>query len=362
MIKVFDTRHISDNPWRFVHIHSLLPELETDYFTYTEDATEAELMFVLPGHSNEEIVHQISTLKETGFRGAVLLLTIFHTDESDHYVHINKVWNKDFYTNVITTNHNDKVHIFLDWLLLRQQLYFKEFTGQDLLQGRMHTFDCEPSLFELESILEKKTDAKRFLAPMRIYGDLPRSQFRKKLQEKLKDRDGLVSDHENGVYFEAQGFHCRAEYLETGDNNYASGTWMPIHNKYYQETYASLYIETITYQNRVKGITEKTWDPIVKGHYVLPFGYRGMIEDLKKVYGLKLPKWIDYSYDKLSDWERFDAYMESVDKFLALDMDFIKTKWEEEKHNILQYNKDRLLNLPFPKAGPKVLEWFNAKQ
>ena len=50
--------------------------------------------------------------------------------------------------------------------------------------------------------------------------------------------------------------------------------------------------------------TEKTFTPMCKGHFVLPFGTPGTIAHLKSEYGFEFPHWIDYGYDNLPDVER----------------------------------------------------------
>ena len=108
----------------------------------------------------------------------------------------------------------------------------------------------------------------------------------------------------------------------------------PIASRYFNQSAVSVYAETVcTEKTGVHVISEKTFIPLVRGHYILPFGYRGLIDDLK-LYDFKFPDWIDYSYDKIFNNEkRLEAYLESVKKIRAL-------SYEE-----LTYNANRDIEL-----------------
>lgn len=140
--------------------------------------------------------------------------------------------------------------------------------------------------------------------------------------------------------------------------------WWPANNAYYNSTTVSIYIETITYGTAIKSITEKTWDPLIKGHFILPFGYHGMIKDLKDRYNFKFPEWIDYSYDNYdNDLERWFKYTESVKKLFstksAKDLFELKIKDKDILiYNRQQFFRRKYLNTP-SNAVKKYLELNN---
>jgi hypothetical protein len=75
----------------------------------------------------------------------------------------------------------------------------------------------------------------------------------------------------------------------------------PPHNDYYDTSAISIYVETLIYheEHKTTCITEKTFTPMCKGHFVLPFGTPGTIDHLKLEYGFEFPEWLDYKYDNL---------------------------------------------------------------
>jgi hypothetical protein len=91
-------------------------------------------------------------------------------------------------------------------------------------------------------------------------------------------------------------------------------------------------------------ITEKTWDPLIKRHFILPFGYPGMIGQLTQDYGVLLPDFIDYSYDSIPDVEeRFAAYLTSVDRFLSLSVEELSALVNEHQE-LLDHNRSIFFN------------------
>lgn len=134
--------------------------------------------------------------------------------------------------------------------------------------------------------------------------------------------------------------------------------WWPMNNAYYNSTAVSIYIETITYGNGVKSITEKTWDSLIKGHFILPFGYCGMINDLKSIYNFKFPNWIDYSYDACeNDLERWFKYTESVKTLLTTSAkDLFELKIKDKK--ILKWNRNRFFKLRYRNVPSTIIKKY----
>jgi hypothetical protein len=109
---------------------------------------------------------------------------------------------------------------------------------------------------------------------------------------------------------------------------------------------------------KYKTITEKTWDPLIKGHFILPFGYQGLINDIQS-YGFWLPNWIDYSYDNIyDDTERFTAYRHSVEKVLRMSIDDLREKFNNSLDKL--YNNRMIFwNRPYDNLYLKVQKYFN---
>lgn len=360
-IKIYDVRDRMPNAWHSVRHHQLPFDVEPEWFEYTSDKQEADIMVVIPNTDPDGAHHQMSCLEQEGYTGRVLLVNFFHTDESTYLVRLVKQWNDyGFKTTAAHTNMHNPNFIRHDFLHERNKIYFryKEF-GEDILSRRLWIGEAKETMFDLGKIEFHKPNY--YIAPMRIYPGIRRSFYRQRLKDFLTQHKnkGIVTDHEAGIFLDPQEDQPPESlfYQKNDSGSIGAGTWMPIHNKYYRTSVASIYVETLTEEYSVRCITEKTWDPIVKGHFILPFGYKGMISDIKD-FGYKLPDFIDYSYDSLSDWERFDGYLKSVEAFLSIPKKQLRSL-AYNNIKILEYNRNRILTQPLEKLGPKVRQWLD---
>ena len=94
-------------------------------------------------------------------------------------------------------------------------------------------------------------------------------------------------------------------------------------------------------------VTEKTFDALIRGNFILPFAYPGLIKDLTDVYGFQFPNWIDYSYDSIYDDEaRFIAYTESFKKLDQFTAEEMYTLCVRDLH-ILEHNRAIFFSRPY---------------
>ena len=115
--------------------------------------------------------------------------------------------------------------------------------------------------------------------------------------------------------------------------------YCPPHNEYYKNTFISIYGETIEYGTSIT-VTEKTFDPLIKGHFILPFSTSGFIQNLKERYNFKFPDFIDYTYDKIiDDHLRYQTYEAEVKRLLALDLDIWKQNWSDNFDQVIRHNQ-----------------------
>jgi hypothetical protein len=103
-------------------------------------------------------------------------------------------------------------------------------------------------------------------------------------------------------------------------------------------------------------VTEKTLDPLLKGHFVLPFANAGFVKYVKSQ-GWRLPDFIDYSYDSIDDNNlRFVSYCEELDRLLNLSMDKWRQHWVDNL-DILHYNRNQLYERDYDRVDlEKLLE------
>jgi len=268
---------------------------------------------------------------------------------------------------VVDTNLKNTEEVAYNFLWNRQKAYFVDYDKFDLV-NRLWTQLATKKMYELRPIpnfeLGMPTDMKKFLMPGRTTFDrgAVRVGFRLRLKEVAKITDDSFysdwnPDNPMLLWPEERLFDTQTELFD----NFAG--WWPIANEYYIKSFVSVYVETITYTNNniSNVITEKTLDPLIKGHFILPFGYAGLIEDIKN-FGFKLPTWIDYSYDKILDVEkRFDAYLESFSKVRNLDLSKFIEYHNRDRIDILEYNRNLFFTKPYDSLYEKLKIRLNQK-
>ena len=273
---------------------------------------------------------------------AVLLMLVFATDDSQTQPQQLERYINDYYDFV----HCDKilVHtdpcadsgVFYDLLLRRTQaLMFEQ--RWDLLG--LHW--CEHSstkMFELADLITGEL-THTVLSPTRVYpNSSPRMQYRQQLLALLAD-----SVHSNttgkGVIPAQETTPELAEILATRTQS----LWQPVHNSVYQTSLVSAYVES-TVHGPTLAVTEKTWDPLVKGHFTLPFAPQGYIEHLRRL-GVQFAPFIDYSYDLITDHQRrWELYSKQVQQCANLSL----AQAQELKHlhrDILEHNRELVRTL-----------------
>ena len=173
-----------------------------------------------------------------------------------------------------------------------------------------------------------------------------RDFLRMELADLLKNWPGYLGELASGYALIGNS----TDHLYQTISAYESFGWFPIHNAYYDHSIISIYIETITFVRRtdssVRVITEKTLEPLIRGHFILPFGYQGLIEDIKS-YGFQLPDWIDYKYDIYeSDLERWFKYNKEVRRVLNLGDKKLRQLKARDKE-ILKHNRELFFELGY---------------
>ena len=236
------------------------------------------------------------------------------------------------------TNHNPHTATtgqHCDLLWNRAKAYYTEFS--DELRGLWWAQNSGRRMFDLDPILERKQSDTVCLAPFRIYQDAlinlaPRMLLRDRLKTTVWGNRRVI--HSGSEFIPSQQNSKQLE-MERGGN---SSIWHPIHNDIYNKTFFSAYIETLTGTGVTRSITEKTWDPLIKGHFVLPFGYKGITDDLRNR-GFKLPDFIDYSYDlEHNRQDRWELYERELHRLINLD------NWSElysENRELLEHNRQQ---------------------
>jgi len=373
-------------------------DIEPTKFIKTTDFSEANVIPMKWRGNNQENENQIKLLKQYNYNNNQLLLfmNLWHVDSLNSFFMKNEynVYDASILRNFrnelgpnckIAFAHTlknytfEKDLLFYDILWNRQKAYFTEYDLYNL-QYRLWTNIASKKCFHLNPIQKQNDNMRKFLCPNRIYYmdeliEHPRMYFRKHLKEFLDSytNDGYTSNPMKNQILEPEedGLIEKMKRKES----VGGGEWLPVANYYYERSYFSVFVETLsvtshwfTYYKELQGwnpnhehsrtITEKTWDAIIKGHFILPFGYQGLIEDIKS-YGFILPDFIDYSYDEEhNDFIRFEKFLTSLKKLLEIDLSQWQNIYLQYKH-ILDHNRQLFYDRPYDSLYEKVLPFFD---
>ncbi len=121
-----------------------------------------------------------------------------------------------------------------------------------------------------------------------------------------------------------------------------------VHKQYYESSYISIYGETVEHGGIYD--SEKTLIPMLQGHFILPFAESGII-DVLKIKGLEFPSFIDYNYDKESNYDkRLIAWEKEIHRLLSIP----ENQWHElycQNIDIHHFNRKLLFQREYQPIG-----------
>lgn len=350
-------------------------DLEKNRWVYTDDLRTSEIVPLHFRVYGGEIEEQYENLLQLGYSDQwLLILDIFHMDENSsdpyHYQDALKFYKDKNIEKIIIVSTNsaftyDNIpYLYYDHMFNRQKAYMTTF-DESLIKDRIYSYTASKTCYELDDIKHNFNSDKIYLCPNRIYDwDHQRFYYRKELRDYLKsftDIQGYISDPTNNIILEPQE-QSLLKFMEDSDYG-GGGTWFPIKNTYYQDTWFSVYVESISTNKDdtifklydYNGLTEKTFDPLIKGHFILPFGYQGLIADIQK-YGFMLPNFIDYSYDSITNnQDRFSAFLQSLKKLLSFTPEYWTTLYNKNI-TMLKHNRQLFYDRSYDSLYDKVLK------
>lgn len=197
-----------------------------------------------------------------------------------------------------------------DFMWNRFKLYYSQPVPWDKLV--LHHY-AGPDRYTVPDLDFSAQRSKKFLSMCgREYG------WRKNLFEALIGRtDGYVSCRSRGITIEPEDIR---------------GAFSPVPGRYYLDCYLSIYVESNCVRNDLIHITEKTYEPLLKGHFILPFSNPGTVAQLKE-YGFRFPDFIDYSFDEQTDTsQRFNMLMIEFERLMK---ENLQKRYIENKELIL---------------------------
>lgn len=311
--------------------------LEPDKFTFTHDINNCDVIPVAAEDPEKETtgnngqVFYPSDLKNIiGEKTDKLVVRMMHTHTSEEivpgllYERNYNSW-KHIAPNFVTVNTDYNAEIYsngrgvcYDFLWNRQKAYYYEYDKYIKGKKLLWSWEATSEMYQLNNIQEMtiNDNSRKFLCANRVTSEglgrqRPRQIYRLLFLNYLRPPvecnpcDAYYSDWLNSQCQQILSSQEKG-ILENDGSNF--GGWWPVENEYFNNTVISAYVETIVGKTFSKTITEKTLEPLLKGHFILPFGYTGIVKDITN-YGFLLPDWIDYSYDTETDeLKRFYLY------------------------------------------------------
>jgi hypothetical protein len=292
-----------------------------------------------------------------------LQLNIWHIWENMHEFYNSHPENGLIISPTKSAN-TDTAWLWSDWCLNLEKSYYHGYPYSPGVQLQYYpsTWDSCGSHYiqgsyvqpSIES-LDKKT--KIFINPGRTY-NLPGQRVRKYREKIFLDlfkNFSNVGHFGNTHYDPTLWMHAQHVFPDQTNINKLmrhkpvqdvhGGKDGPIHNAYYRDTYISVFAETIEFGNSY-GVTEKTLEPLIHGHFILPFSNAHFLPHVLDM-GFQLPDFIDYSYDLIEDDERrWQAHCEESHRLLSQSQSWWQQQWETNV-GLLQHNQRVLHHAPY---------------
>jgi hypothetical protein len=261
-----------------------------------------------------------------------------HEDQINHWIsNIDGSCHDIVITNATDINLSDPRIVFYDFLFNRTKAYYSDFNWNN----ETNLWYYYPSGYQIANQFTAETKNKIFVAPNNSRKG--ERKYRSLLVNELIDNYsalGHIGDNSKNLI------------LHTQLGSLHLGGYSPPHIDYYQNTFISVYGETIEHGSSI-AVTEKTFDPLIKGHFILPFSNSGFITFLQNHYGFRLPKFIDYSYNNIAnDNKRFISYIAELKRLMNIDIDNWRKYWIENL-DLIKYNQQLFYNKPYHKINFK---------
>ena len=282
-----------------------------------------------------------------------LTLDLFHSYENQ--ITIDSLPKNCYHivTGVNNKSHISKQIIGVDFIFNRTKAYYQHYPFKP---GTKKWYYLTPDAYPVLDLPSSLSKIFIFLAPNKTYGG--GRVYRTRLVNFLKQNFGNLS---RGYGFIGNcddnpdmKLYGHLHFKEIPDNSHdlfllkngpSPCGYLPMHNSYYYHTFISIYAETIEYGDTIV-VSEKTYDPLIRGHFILPFSTEGFIQHVKTL-GFLFPKFIDYSYDSISDPDlRYQAYENEIRRLMKFDIQTWRNHWDQNV-DLLYHNKKVFAERPY---------------
>jgi len=319
--------------------HDLPFHFEKYNWQITNDLHSAEVIPVLNSVDQDHLARQKAWLRSQAplkVWDNCLFLVMFHThtsgDEFEPMMDsVAATWS-EFVKDprqvvVVHQNQREHSHVFYNFLWHRHQRYYFQYDLYDL-SNRMWTGAQTGRAFELSPVA-KTQNPRRFLIANHVRTDEHSAHMdrRRWLRQFSSDRDCYWSDPSTGHLLPPEE-DTPAVWSQLV--NGGSG-WHPIDQRLYNDSWISAYVESVTEGNNHVCITEKTYEPLIRGHYILPLGTKGFVQAIRDL-GFVLGNLINYEYDTIDDdQERTEQWKIELKRLRYLKDEDLQRHWQEDK-------------------------------
>lgn len=338
--------------------------VEKQKYIFTETPDTADIIpVIISNDSNRTIEKQLDYIGPCVKDKYIILMMHTHGSEVTNQ----EQWNQYHKANwiphckqvyIVDINMSNKNEICYQYHFNLEKAYYLDNFN---FKNRLHIGPwATRKMFALDSLLDLSQskppmELKKFLIMGRIRSDDQslRNHYRKQILNLANDTDCYWSNWdpnnpdllmpEDPIYRSKQYFY----------ENFIG--WHPIANRYFRSSFVSVFVETIVDASREQTsiLSEKVFDPLIKGHFILPFGFKGLIYELVD-FGFKLPDWIDYNYDNIAETElRFKAFLTSFNKIRSMDYQTLIDFYQRDRH-ILEHNRSIFYNKPYDSLYDKI--------
>jgi hypothetical protein len=268
----------------------------------------------------------------------LIFYDLLHHGDNEHKKFVEYIENFNHPSKVYLTVNQQNVYIDnvkvvpWDFMWNRFKAYYTEKIPDNLnLHHCSRDIYCNGNYYQ-HQLDFNKPKSKMFMSPMgKDYG------YRSRLYNIVKYYNGYVSNRSQGITFEEEP---------------VEGIFKPIPAKFYLDSYFSIYVESNAFSSELIHLTEKTFEPLTKGHFILPYTNPGSVKRIKDL-GFKLPEFIDYSFDLEYDADRrFNMLINEFQRLLTLDLPMLY----KQNQDLLEYNKNCINTIPYDRRIQEIFD------
>lgn len=334
--------------------------IENNRYVFVDSIKDADIIPVMVNSDN--IDKQLEVLKHKSSHSFVVVMLHTHLSETYSDKTIENIFvgpYKQVTDNIIVVGcgwlNKHPNYLFYDFYLNHCKAYFFDYNRLDLdhhRRSRLWTGNNSSKSYVIPEI-KKYYPTRKFLVP-NVYrpdsGEYKES-VRLLLRHHTSDNECHYSNFQEGIYLLPQEKGLEYAYTEDGAGN------IPINNSYYMDTVLSVYVETIgTRKWGSLGVSEKTFNPLIKGHLILPFSGSTFVQSVVNRYGIKFPNWLDTSYDLIEDdYVRKKAYIKTVINLKRKSLPDL-TEMLHDSLEIRMHNREQLKSIPYDSLYDKLKE------